>query len=687
MPDKIGRYEISEELGKGAMGVVYRAVDPNIGRPIALKTMRVDVHGADAEDMLKRFQNEARAAGLLNHPNIVTIYDAGEDQGVFYIAMEYIPGKTLAQLLQEVHVVSAEQLVQIGTQICAGLDYAHSKKVIHRDIKPPNIMILPDGTVKIMDFGIAKAGASLTHTGEVLGTPNYMSPEQVKGKELDGRTDLFSTGVILYEMVTGERPFNGQNVTTIIYKIIHETPPAPRELDVTIHPGLSAIISKCLSKDPEDRYQSGSDLAMALKSYKIVSAPEPQATIAPMVSPSATGISTRPLQAAPPTVLRTAAPATAVAAAKAAIEKETPTEVIKPKPAVAASPKATPKTQTKKINIAVPTWVAVAIIVVVGGLFAMKKLSPQPRPAPPVATPPAVTQPAAASSNGPDIAVSPANAPATAKPAAHAPVPNTSPFKEHAAKPAAVEGVGQLRVTSNPPGAQIEIDGVSQDWYTTPFNAPPMKSGMHSVRAQLAGFSAQTRQVDVVAGQKLTLDFQLAGDKAIYDITSTPSGAEIFIDGVMTGKTTPSTLALTPGQHRVVLRMEGFANAEVTTDGAAGQTMNVSPVLRAKNTAFISQQGGQESAPLGNLGNVRRFYSDGEIPAGMGAIQVRTRPKGVTIMIDDRILPKPTPFKFPIRPGTYLLTLQKDGFQPVKRMVQVQQGQQVEIDEILPPQR
>src|SRR5947209_505009 len=249
MPEKIGRYEITGELGKGAMGVVYKAVDPNIGRPVALKTMRVDLHGADMSDMLRRFQNEARSAGLLNHPNIVTIYDAGEHEGVFYIAMEYIPGQTLAQLLAQMHVLSAEQLVNIGAQICAGLEYAHSKKVVHRDIKPPNIMIAPDGTVKIMDFGIAKAGASLTHTGEVLGTPNYMSPEQVKGKELDGRTDLFSLGVILYEMATGERPFNGQNVTTIIYKIIHEVPPAPRELDVTVHPGLSAIIAKCLAKD------------------------------------------------------------------------------------------------------------------------------------------------------------------------------------------------------------------------------------------------------------------------------------------------------------------------------------------------------------------------------------------------------------------------------------------------------
>jgi len=684
MPDKIGRYEIQGELGKGAMGVVYRAVDPNIGRPVALKTMRVDIHGADSEDMLKRFQNEARAAGVLNHPNIVTIYDAGEDQGVFYIAMEFIPGKTLAQMLAEQRACSAEQIVNIGGQICAGLDYAHSKKVIHRDIKPPNIMIAPDGTVKIMDFGIAKAGASLTHTGEVLGTPNYMSPEQVKGKDLDGRTDLFSTGVILYEMATGERPFNGQNVTTIIYKIIHENPPAPRELDVTVHPGLSQIIVKCLAKDPEDRYQNGADLAMALKSYKIVSVSEPRGTGAPMISPSATGISTRPLQASSPTVLRTAIPASAAAAAaravaaKTAIEKETPTEVIKPKPVV--TPLVKPP-EGKKSNLG--TYAAVGLLLVVvafAGAVGLKRFKAASATPPPRVAP-EVTQPA----TNPDSA--PAHEPVPSKPSGMvAGGPFTPRVKTQ--KPATpVEGIGELRVTSNPPGAQIEIDGVAQDWYTTPFNAPPMKSGTHTVRASAPGLSPQTRQVEVIAGQKVMLDFQMAGTKAIYNISSSPNGAEVVIDGVPTGRTTPTQMALTPGQHRVVLRMDGFAPTEVMADADAGQSINLAPTLKAKNTTYIGQQQLQDTQPLGSLPNLRRFYADGEIPDGMGALQVRTRPKGVTILVDGASVPRPSPFKFPLRPGTHHITLQKDGFETVTRTVQIQVGQQQEIEEILPPQR
>src|SRR6266567_3565453 len=265
----VGRYEINGELGRGAMGVVYKATDPTIGRTVALKTMRLDVHGLDAKEMVRRFQNESRAAGVLNHPNIVTIYDAGEQDGIFYIAMEFIEGITLHELMAEKRVLPADEVIQLARQICCGLDYAHSNGIVHRDVKPANIMITPNGTVKIMDFGIAKSGGSVTNTGQILGTPNYMSPEQVKGRPLDGRADLFSMGVILYEMLTGEKPFAGQNVTTIIYKIVNEIPIAPRDLDVTVHPGLSAIVTKVLAKSPEDRYQTGAEMVRDLENYKL----------------------------------------------------------------------------------------------------------------------------------------------------------------------------------------------------------------------------------------------------------------------------------------------------------------------------------------------------------------------------------------------------------------------------------
>src|SRR3954465_1040013 len=339
--EKVSRYEITGELGKGAMGRVYKAVDPTIGRTVALKTMRLDVHGLETDEMLRRFKNEARLAGVLNHGNIVTIYDAGEQDGLFYIAMEYIEGITLHGVLNERKTLSPEEIINISKQICAGLDHAHHHGVIHRDVKPANIMLEPDGTAKIMDFGIAKSGGGLTSTGQVLGTPNYMAPEQVRGHALDGRTDLFSFGVMLYEMTTGEKPFAGTNVTTIIYKIIHENPVPPRELDVTIHPGLDKVIMKALSKKPEERYQTGAELARELQAYKSLGANTDSTQEIP------SGAYAAPTGAAP-------APAPVKPAPKAAAAKAGVAAPAKPR-------KMQPPPPSKKLWIGVGVFVALVV--------------------------------------------------------------------------------------------------------------------------------------------------------------------------------------------------------------------------------------------------------------------------------------------------------------------------------------
>src|SRR5437868_7227949 len=185
--------------------------------------------------------------------------------------MEFIEGSTLEALLRSQRTIATRQTIEIVRQICAGLDFAHAKGIVHRDIKPGNVMLAGHGVVKITDFGIARAGEAMTITGQVVGTPNYMSPEQVLGKPLDGRSDLFSVGVMLYEMITGERPFEGQSITTIMYKIVHETPIPPRKLDSTIHPGLSAVIEKSLAKAAEDRFPNGAELARALQNYESAS--------------------------------------------------------------------------------------------------------------------------------------------------------------------------------------------------------------------------------------------------------------------------------------------------------------------------------------------------------------------------------------------------------------------------------
>jgi serine/threonine-protein kinase len=286
---KAGRYEIVGELGRGAMGVVYKATDPVIGRTVAVKTIKLSEEGTGLSrpELLTRFQTEARAAGLLTHPNIVVVFDAGEEDGLYYITMELVEGKSLQAHLDGQVAFALPRVLRIMEQTCSALQFAHERNVVHRDIKPANIMLTADDTVKVTDFGTAKIlqFGTMQQTAHVMGTPSYMSPEQVKGRAVDGRSDIFSLGVLLYEMVTGEKPFPGQNITTVIYKIVNEEPVPPRQIDPTIHPGINAVVMKALAKEPEARYQSCREMLEDLRNYR---------TIAPGASPDKTMVSAGP---------------------------------------------------------------------------------------------------------------------------------------------------------------------------------------------------------------------------------------------------------------------------------------------------------------------------------------------------------------------------------------------------------
>jgi eukaryotic-like serine/threonine-protein kinase len=263
---KLGKFEVRRELGKGAMGVVYEGYDPMIERTVAIKTIRAEnLQGDDAQEQLARFRREAQAAGKLTHPNIVSIYDFGIDDGTYYIAMEFVKGRELQEILNKNERFGMAGVVQVMTQLLEALDYSHRNGVVHRDIKPANIIILDDGTVKVADFGIARTESSnLTQVGMVLGTPSYMSPEQFMGQTVDGRSDLFSAGVILYQLLTGEKPFTG-SLTTIMHKVLQEQPLPPSTLNVQVPPTFDAVVQKALAKRPDDRFQTGREFAAAIK--------------------------------------------------------------------------------------------------------------------------------------------------------------------------------------------------------------------------------------------------------------------------------------------------------------------------------------------------------------------------------------------------------------------------------------
>ena len=268
------------------MGVVYEAQDPTIDRIVAVKVLRQD--RITSETFVKRFLKEAKVIGHLSHPNIVTIHDVGEDQGTVYIAMEYLEGTPLSDIIKDKHL-EARELVDIGIQISETLEYAHQKGVIHRDIKPSNIIVLPDNRIKITDFGIAHiddpSSTIQTQVGEIMGTPAYMSPEQVQGQPIDGRSDIFSLGVILYEMSTGQRPFRqGKSLATLFNEIMQHTPEEPFIASPLIPHKLSDIIMKALSKDPDARFQSGREMADAL--HKSLAEEQPLVIPIPSESPA-----------------------------------------------------------------------------------------------------------------------------------------------------------------------------------------------------------------------------------------------------------------------------------------------------------------------------------------------------------------------------------------------------------------
>lgn len=266
LPEHLGKYRLDSVLGKGAMGMVYRAYDPHIARTVALKTIRKELFGdAQQADLISRFKNEAQAAGRLTHPNIVAVYDYGEDDSSAYIAMEYVEGQPLNTLLAAQQPSPPRQAMAWMEQLLAALAYAHARGVVHRDIKPANLLITAESQLKISDFGIARVDTStLTQTGSMIGTPSYMSPEQFRGEPVDGRSDVFSAAIVLYQLLTGARAFSG-SATVVMQQILNQMPAPPSSLNPALDPALDAILAQALAKLPEQRYATAQLFLDALR--------------------------------------------------------------------------------------------------------------------------------------------------------------------------------------------------------------------------------------------------------------------------------------------------------------------------------------------------------------------------------------------------------------------------------------
>ncbi len=549
--DRIGRYKIVRELGRGAMGVVYHAIDPNIGRPVAIKTIRLgDVaNGEEQKRLRERLFREARSAGILSHPGIVTIYDVEEQDGLAYIAMEYVDGPTLDQVLSGPTPMAADGMFSILAQTAAALDYAHGKSIVHRDIKPANIMITADGTVKIADFGIAKVTTSeqFTMTGSIVGTPHYMSPEQVQGQSVDGRSDQFSLAVIAYEMLTGEKPYTGEHLTTVVYKIVAEEPVSPHRVNPSLSGGIENVIRKGLSKKPDQRYGSCQEFVQALEKAC-------GATKNWRLMPRGGGLNE-------PT-LADAGPARAVnlpPARKPVRSGDTTT----------ASP-------VKKKSGFVPFLLAIlmaAALLMLIGWQAIPWLNGKheaPAPAttaqqqPPQQQQPATPNPADSKpSPMPPVpaptqtqAQTPPASPQETKPADEKPPADTTVKPTPPARPPAAPQPLPVSIISSPGGASATVDGRSDSSCNTPCSID-VAPGKHTLIVSMPGYQVERREFEVGHEPPDLPAVTLHVITGTLMLTSSPPGANILVNGKRIDKVTNAMLQLAPGSYKITVEKDG----------------------------------------------------------------------------------------------------------------------------------
>ena len=555
------------------MGVVYHAIDPNIGRPVAIKTIYLGQRKPEEHERLReRLFREARSAGILSHPGIVTIYDVEQQGDLAYIAMEYVDGPTLDQLLSRSQAITPSQMFSILGQTAAALDYAHQKGIVHRDIKPANIMVTADGTVKITDFGIAKVTTSeqFTMTGAIVGTPHYMSPEQVQGQPtVDGRSDQFSLAVIAFEMLTGEKPYTGEQLTTVVYKIVAEEPVPPSRLNPSLSGGIEAVIRKGLAKRADGRYPTCQEFVDALerscgvtKGWKTM--PRGGSLSEPTVADAAPA---RPMVTLPPA--RRRADATA---------------------------DRTPRRKSGFFTFLLAILVAAGLLALIGWqaapyLFpapASKNAEtlppanagkpaepiPPPRSPQPPAPVPAATPAETKAETKQEPAPTPPATSETGEERKPSPIPPEKPPAKTAERasferPPSVRAAAlqPISIISSPAGATATLDGRPDASCSTPCSLDAA-SGRHNVALTLDGFFTERREVDVSSGPVEMPAVVLRPRGGTIMLSSEPSGAAVLVNGKRIDKVTPAQIPLPPGTYRVTVEKDGRQRSETVEVGS-----------------------------------------------------------------------------------------------------------------------
>jgi hypothetical protein len=802
MTTKIGHFEVLSELSRSAMGAVFKVNDPKGGQTLALKTIRLEAFGDCAADLKTCLVEEGERAKSLHNPNLTAASDSFEIDGQFCATMEYIQGNSVATMLARQEGFSIWDLLDIGRQVCSGLDYAHARKVFHYSLEPAKIMCGWDGTVRVLGFGVSSIGKFSGQLPGVSPILHYMSPEQMRGGLIDSRSNIFSLGALFYAMVTERQAFDGADFEALRTCVLEGAPVPPIDLNPKLHPLLNDLILKSLAKDPDARYQSGRELledleqckeskpaaklaaapakaappaasAAASAQAKFASAPAAQpASIAvelprkaSAIAGPATAFKAAPLQ---PPVADLRKKVTAASANRSASVLEEPaiqtfepvssnkarfsvdpmmaaeapargnkvsfsemtelpplkeiyvstpappsTEAEPPypaedfsteSPATKAGNRAGTKNDERKLQpreaaqnalkeikgvppsllvYAVAAAAVVILIIAIGLVLHINHLNREEdsaRPTSALASPysaqPAPPQP---DTQNLDQSASPAeippqstdSQPAVARSNA---APRSRYGKRNKTVPATAPVVlpGQMAIDSTPQGAQFQIDGKTDPSWITPFTLTALNPGMHAITVSKAGYATDTRNVEVPSGSKAFVVTHLTQLMATLSVSSSPAGANVYVDGRDTGKLTPAQVSVEKGQHSILVRKQGFLDETTSAQFVLSQTVTFSPTLRA----------------LGNVDDLRTVNKisklfGGKDEKGMGTVFVRTQPKGAQVAVNQHMVGKNSPVDVMLDPGNYIVDITLTGYTPIHKVITVDKGGKAVIDEVM----
>ncbi|HYO84358.1 MAG TPA: protein kinase [Bryobacteraceae bacterium] len=545
--DRIGRYDITAEVGRGAMGIVYCATDTAIGRTVAIKTIRLSdlTDAAEHARLRERLMREAQSAGMLSHPGIVTIYDVGEENGTAYVAMEFVEGETLDRLMQA-RALDGAFVLSILSQTAAALDYAHKRGIVHRDIKPANIMVAEGPVAKIADFGVARFQShQLTHAGLMVGTPSYMSPEQIQGRSVDGKSDQFSLAVIAWELLTGDKPFTGESIAALAYAIVNEEPEAAHRLNPSLDWPVDTVLRRALGKQPESRFPSCSDFTFALEN------------------------ACRKCRGWKPLPAGATHDQLTVAAAAATVAEL-------PQPVPAERERSDPDPAEVPAPLRIVRWLAAVALagalVAAAVVYGLDMLQDPPEPATVNSTPPpsepapakqAARKPTAMPQQLPGDEGTPQGEGSPAASAADRPgAPPTSPDPPSPTKPRAATAAGETRLVTNPPGAFVVVDGASAMSCSTPCSLA-LAPGRHTLAATMQGYRRTLRIFESPRDSELFINLDRAA--GTVTVRSDPPGATITVDGEVRSERTPAVLNLPAGSHVIAVERNGQQESQTIT--------------------------------------------------------------------------------------------------------------------------